>query len=226
VYLKIAIDGPAAAGKSTVAKAVASKIGYTYIDTGAMYRAVTLLALRHSIDLHNEKSLVEILKDNKILVSDNRVFINEEDVSSQVRSQEIANNVSIVGALPMIRDFMLHLQRDLAEKGCVVMEGRDIGTVVLPDAQLKIFITASPESRALRRKNDDKSPELQNIPLSVIVDEIEKRDKMDSKRKIAPLKKAKDAIVIDTTDLTVEQVVTKIVNLIYDKLNNNNKGVV
>lgn len=211
--MAIAIDGPAAAGKSTVAKIVADKLKFVYVDTGAMYRALTLKALESGIDPSDEEAVLELLQETEIeLISqDNgqRVLTDGKDVTEEIRYQPVSQNVSYIAALPDVREEMLRRQRRLAENRGVVMDGRDIGTHVLPDAAVKIFLVASAEERARRRHEENSA---KGIPSDFhkLKKEIIKRDEMDSKRKTAPLTKAEDAIEVDTTSLTIEDVVERV----------------
>lgn len=218
--LKIAIDGPAGAGKSTVAKKVAEALGYLYIDTGAMYRAATWLALSQHIPLEDSEAVVNAVANATIRLEPDttqkggkpRVFVNGEDVTDAIRTQQISQLVSPLSTIRKLRDLMLKEQRAMAECGGVVLDGRDIGTVVMPDAEVKIFLTASPEVRAERRVRD--LEELgERVDYNVILLEINERDLRDSTRTVAPLKQADDAKLIDTDKLTVEQVVEKILKL-------------
>ncbi len=210
----IAIDGPAGSGKSTTAKQVAKRLGFTYLDTGALYRALTLLALKNGIDIESEGELVNLLQQSKFQLQsqgdDIRIWINGEEATEAIRSPEVSRAVSMVARHPAVRREMVQLQRRLASQADVVVEGRDIGTVVFPEADLKIFLTASLEARAQRRLKElhEKGVE---IALHELKRDIERRDAIDSQRETAPLKKAEDAIVIDTTELTIDEQVDKIV---------------
>ena len=215
--LQIAIDGPAAAGKSTVAKRLSSELNLNYIDTGAMYRALTLLALENNTNIHDEEALVELLNAHKIETTDTETFIDGINVSSRIRQPDVTRTVSIVCAPAKVREQMVQMQRLLAQEGGAVMEGRDIGTVVLPNACLKIFMTASPRIRAERRKKDSKNPELADISVEQIEKEIARRDKLDSQREVAPLKPAEDAIILDTSEYSLENVVEKIIGFVKKK---------
>lgn len=203
----IAVDGPAGAGKSTVSKIVASKLGYTYIDTGAMYRAVALKSSRSTEDL------ADIVEDINIELDDRaRVFLDGTDVTKEIRTPEISKLASDVSKFPFVRKKLTELQRKMAERGSVIMDGRDIGTQVLPNADLKIFLTASLEERA-RRRFEELQAKGQTADLIAVKKEIALRDKQDSEREIAPLKKAVDAILIDSTNLTIDEVAGKILTL-------------
>lgn len=217
--MQIAIDGPASAGKSTVAKLVASKLNYVYCDTGAMYRTVTLMALRRGVAPDDAVAVEALLDDIKIefvpSAQGQLVRMNGEDVTLAIRQENVTNNVSAVAAIPAVRTYLTDLQRDIAAAGNIVMDGRDIGTTVLPDAQLKIFMVASVEERARRRFLDNAGKGI-HVSQAVLEKEIAERDRKDSSRTVSPLKQAADAIRLDTTNLTIEQVVTKILAL-YEK---------
>lgn len=219
--INVAIDGPAGAGKSTVAKQVADQLHYIYIDTGAMYRAITWKALQENIDAQDEEALAALLEQSKIRLepgkNGQKVYLDDEDVSSAIRIREVTNQASVVASHEKIRLGMLTLQRDLARHSGVVMDGRDIGTHVLPDAEVKIFLSASIEERAQRRFKELQQKG-QPITLAELMDEIRKRDKRDTERKIAPLRKADDALEIDSTGLTIDQVVQRIIQVVEQKL--------
>ena len=205
----IAIDGPAGAGKSTVSKIVAEKLGYTYIDTGAMYRAVGLKIFESGKPL-TEKFLEEVTEKIQIELDESaRVFVDGEEVTKKIRTPEVSKLASDVSKFGFVRKKLTELQRKMAEHGKVIMDGRDIGTQVLPNADLKIFLTASLEERS-RRRFDELTAKGQQVELSEIEKEIAARDKQDSERKIAPLKKADDAILLDTTNLKIDEVVERI----------------
>ncbi len=203
----IAVDGPAGAGKSTVSKIVANKLGYTYIDTGAMYRAVGLKYSETCEDLIDVVEKIDIELDDKA-----RVFVDGQDVTAKIRTPEISKLASDVSKFGFVRKKLTELQRKMAERGSVIMDGRDIGTQVLPNADLKIFLTASLEERARRRFEELKAKE-QIVNFDAIKTEIALRDKQDSEREIAPLKQADDAILIDSTHLTIDEVVAQILSL-------------
>ena len=208
----IAVDGPAGAGKSTVSKIVASKLGYTYIDTGAMYRAVGLKILESGQPL-DEKFLAEVTEKIEIELDESaRVFVNGEEVTKKIRTPEVSKLASDVSKFGFVRKKLTELQRKMAERGSVIMDGRDIGTQVLPNADLKIFLTASIEERA-RRRFEELQAKGQTVDLEEIQKEIFLRDKQDMEREIAPLKQADDAILLDTTSLTIEEVAEKILKL-------------
>ena len=217
----VAIDGPAGSGKSTVAKRVAAKLGCTYIDTGAMYRAVALLAERAGVDLSSESRLEAIAREAKIELpaGGTRVMLNGEDVTEAIRTPRISEAASKISAVPTVRRVLVEKQRAMASETSVVMEGRDIGTVVFPNADIKIFLDASPEIRKQRRlleqaaKGDPVSPE-------EIAREIEERDLRDRTRADSPLLQAPDAMYIDTSDLSLDEVEERILKLIRDRTSN------
>lgn len=209
--IQIAIDGPASSGKSTVAKIIAKQLGYTYLDTGAMYRSATFLALKNGIEVSNQEKIVELLESNPIRFGRNEngeqlVFVGECDVTLPIRDNQVTNNVSAVAALPLVREKLVHLQQEIAQAGGIVMDGRDIGTVVLPQAELKIFLIASVEERALRRFKENTKRGIET-DLETLKEEIAARDFKDSNRAISPLKAADDAIIFDTTGVSIEGVV-------------------
>ncbi|MEH7331397.1 (d)CMP kinase [Neobacillus drentensis] len=219
--LSIAIDGPAAAGKSTVAKIVAEKLGYIYIDTGAMYRALTYKAIANNLNLEEEDTLLKMLLLTSIeLLPSERgqlVFLDNQDVTDEIRSSEVTNSVSIVAKHQSVREEMVKRQQAFAIDGGVVMDGRDIGTHVLPNAEVKVFLLASVDERAERRHQENlQKGFLSN--LDQLKEEIARRDKIDSEREIAPLKKADDAIEIDTTSLAIPEVVEKIMALVHERV--------
>lgn len=219
--ISIAIDGPAAAGKSTVAKKLAEKLSYLYIDTGAMYRALTYLALQKGIDVHNEQALLKLLRDTYIELKPSQqgqlVFVNGEDVTNVIRSEDVTNNVSFVAKHSLVREEMVARQQALGAQGGVVMDGRDIGTHVLPRAEVKIFLKASVEERARRRHAENIARGFAS-DLETLKEEIARRDKMDSEREVAPLQKAEDAVEIDTTSLTIDDVVNKIMKIVNERV--------
>lgn len=217
-YKIIAIDGPAASGKSTVAKLVASKLGYLYIDTGAMYRAITLAWLEKYHSKSNleedEQRLVAILEnfDLKLRNNSKEIILNDRDISEAIRANEISKNVSYVSSFKLVRERLVELQRKIAQAQNVVLDGRDIGTVVFPQADLKIFMIASAQVRAARRLKDLEAKG-EKIALETLIQEISMRDKEDSERKESPLRKAEGAIEINTDNLTVAAVVQEILRL-------------
>ncbi len=211
--MKIAIDGPAGAGKSTISKAAAKKLGFIYIDTGAMYRAVGLAAVRQGIDTTDTEGVTSILDDIEISISydesGQQIFLNGENVSVDIRLPEISVAASNVAVIPAVRLKLVELQRELAAHNDVLMDGRDIGTYVLPDAEVKIFLTASVEERAMRRYRELAEKGIQ-ADFDEVKADMEYRDKNDSEREFAPLKPAEDSIILDNTDLSLEQSVDKI----------------
>lgn len=217
---KVAIDGPAGAGKSTIAKATSKKMQFVYIDTGAMFRAVGLAALRAEIDPNDVDRVNEMLPSVNIDISHSedgqQVFLNGENVSKEIRMPEVSVAASDISKIPQVRKKLLELQRSIAEKTDVIMDGRDIGTVVLPDAQLKIFLTASVEERAMRRYK-----ELVEKGIECDFDEVKRdmeyRDKNDSEREIAPLKPAEDSVIVDTTGKTLSESVEIILGIISER---------
>lgn len=204
IYHALAIDGPAGAGKSTVAKLLARRLGYTYIDTGAMYRATTLKALRLGIDI-NDPNQFGFLDWTRMEFHDGVLFVDGEDITGEIRSNDISNSVSIVASHIPVRNKLVNLQQQIAKDSNVVMDGRDIGAVVLPDADLKIFMTASVEERARRRHEENLSL---GIPSNYkrLISEIERRDKIDSSREYNPLRQAEDAVYLDTSDHDINAV--------------------
>jgi cytidylate kinase len=210
--ITIAIDGPAASGKSTVAKEVAKALNYIYIDSGAMYRALTLKALRSNIDVKDEASLVEMTKVSKITLDGVHIYLDDEDVSEAIRSIDVTNNVSAVSSYEGVREEMVNLQKEYGRKGGIVMDGRDIGTTVFPNAELKIFQIASVEERANRRYKENMRKGIA-CDLNTLKEEIKVRDFKDSTRSVSPLRKASDAIELDTSNLEPKEVVDKIIEL-------------
>lgn len=222
----VAIDGPAASGKSTSAKLLAKKLGFLYLDTGAMYRCVSWAVIKDEIDLSNDRQLLNFLKIFKIDLKNtgNRssFYVNNKDVTDLIRKSNISQKVSEVSAIPDIRDFMVDIQRNYAKSENCVMEGRDIGTVVFPKAEVKFFIIASDEVRAKRRKLELESLG-EKKSLSELIDEIRRRDDFDSNRGHSPLKKAFDAIEIDTTDLSIDEQVKLMLGIVKQKIIGNKK---
>ncbi len=219
--INIAIDGPAGAGKSTVAKGVAKKLGYIYVDTGALYRAIGVYALRNGIDTKDAEGVGAVLKDInvelKFVDGVQKVFLCGEDVSVDIRTPEASMAASNVSAIPAVRAFLLDLQRDIAKKNNCLMDGRDIGTVVLPDAQIKIFMTADVEERAMRRYKELQEKGI-NDSYEQVLTEMKERDYQDSNRPIAPLKPAEDSVIFDSTGHTLEQSVEELSALIGEKI--------
>ena len=215
--VNIAIDGPAGAGKSTLARQAAQRLGYIYADTGALYRTVGLYSLRNGVDTKNSAAVTATL--DKIDISlgftdeGQRVFLNGEDVSEAIRTPEASMGASDVSSVPEVRAFLLSLQKDIAKSNDCIMDGRDIGTVVLPDADVKIFLTASPEIRA-KRRYDELVAKGQQVKYEDVLDDLIKRDYQDSHREIAPLKPAEDSVTLDTGDMNFEQSLDALVSLI------------
>ena len=216
--ITVAIDGPAAAGKSTVAKEVAKRLGYTYIDTGAMYRAFTWYCMEKGVDCQNEGACCALIPEVTIKLRPNgQVLCNDIDITREIREPRVSGNVSYIASYKDIRLFLVDQQRNMAKKHSVIMDGRDIGTYVLPDADVKIFQIASVETRAVRRYDENIS---KGIPctLEEIENDVRKRDYIDSHRDFAPLKCAPDAITLDTSFMSVEEVVCKVIEIIDHKI--------
>lgn len=216
--IAVAIDGPAGAGKSTIARAAASSLGFIYVDTGALYRSIGLNALRKGVDLADTKAIENSLEGMKVELSFDEqgaqiVLLNGEDVSSLIRTPEVSMSASKVSAVPAVRAFLLDLQRNMAKTQSVIMDGRDIGTVVLPDAEVKIFLTASPEIRA-KRRFDELIQKGQQVKYEDVLADVIERDYNDSHRQIAPLKPAEDSVLADTSGLTLEESIELIINII------------
>ena len=215
--LNVAIDGPAGAGKSSVAREVASRHRLLYLDTGALYRAVGLRALEAGADTRDEAAVEALLPETDIALrfadGEQRVLLGGRDVSEEIRTQPVAMAASDVSAMPAVRAFLLELQRDIAAKNNCVMDGRDIGTVILPNADIKIFLTASAEERAIRRVKQLANKGIE-ADYATVIEEIRRRDEQDSTREISPLRPAPDACVVDSTNMTFEQVVTLISGMI------------
>jgi cytidylate kinase len=218
--LIIAIDGPSAAGKSTLAKRLAKDLGFTYLDTGAMYRALALKVLSEGIDINNDTALPELINRTEIDLAETggklKVLLDGEDVSEKIRTPEVSQMASKTSALKVVRHWMLVLQRALGQRGNVVAEGRDIGTVVFPDAEVKIYLDASVQERARRRVEELRKAGRQ-VSLDETLREMGERDKRDSERDLAPLRKANDAIAIDTTSLDAEDLARRVMQEIYKK---------
>ncbi len=219
--VNIAIDGPAGAGKSTLARKAAERLGYIYVDTGALYRTVGLYSIRKGFDTKDPASVGETLKDIDIKLGftdeGQRVYLNGEDVSEAIRTPEASMGASNVSAIPCVREFLFDLQKQIAKENDCLMDGRDIGTIVLPDAQVKIFLTASPETRA-KRRYDELVAKGSDVTFQDVLDDLIKRDYQDTHREIAPLKAADDAVVLDTSDFTFEQSLDAILDVITKKL--------
>lgn len=212
----VAIDGPAGAGKSTISKIIAQKLNLKYIDTGAMYRAVTLKAIKNNLDLYNNNEISHMVKNSNISINDEKFFIDGIDVTEEIRMPYVNEKVSIVSAMPEVREVLKEKQRKMAENFNVIMDGRDIGTNVLKDANIKIFLTASVEERAKRRYKEMIEKGISTTFEDVFKD-IENRDNIDSSRKANPLKKADDAVMLDTTGMKMNEVVDAIIKIIQDR---------
>ena len=219
-YISVAIDGPSGAGKSTVARAAAARLGYVYVDTGAMYRAIGLAVCRRGISGEDAAGIAAALPEIEIRLAyqdgAQRVMLNDEDVSDAIRTPEIAHYASKVSAVPEVRQFLLDVQRDMAKKGNILMDGRDIGTVILPDAPVKIFLTASAEKRAERRYLElvEKG---QQVTREGVLHDVVARDRQDMTRQTAPLKQAEDAVLLDTSDMTLEESIGAVLRIIREK---------
>ena len=212
--INIAIDGPSAAGKSTIAKKLAKQLNYVHLDTGAMYRCTSLKALRSGIDLTDEDAICAMLEDTEIrLTPDGQVFLDGEDVSTAIRTDENSLAASKVSALQKVREDLVRRQQKMAEAKGFIMDGRDIGTVVLKDAEVKIYMTASAEARAMRRYKQNVEQGLPTSDVETIAEEIRQRDYQDMHREHSPLRKADDAVEIDTSDMSIEEVTDAIYSL-------------
>jgi cytidylate kinase len=221
--LVIAIDGPAGAGKSTLAARIARKRGYLNIETGAMYRALALKAIRNDASFTDEAALFDLATSSRIepqpQIDGNRVLLDGENVSARIREQDVTEAASKVSVHPKVRAWMVERQREMGAQGGVVMEGRDIGTQVFPDAEVKVFLDAAPEVRGARRFQQNQSGAPGRAPLeAAIVEEMKERDRRDRSRASSPLKAADDAIVIDSTNLTLDQVIARVEQIIEEKL--------
>lgn len=220
--MNIAIDGPAGAGKSTIAKKAAGELGFIYVDTGAMYRAVAVYLTESDISASDEdlveKSIADISVEIKYEDGAQLVYLNGENVTGKLRTEAVGNMASKASALPCVREKLLSLQRDLAASNDVVMDGRDIGTNILPSAELKVYLTASSAVRAKRRYDELVAKGAENIDIEKIEQDIIQRDKQDMERKTAPLKRADDAVLIDSSDMTIEQVTDTIVGLARERM--------
>ena len=217
---KIAIDGPAATGKSTTAKRLAKKLSFIYIDTGAMYRAMGLYFIENNISLYDEQKINEVCNNIDIDIyyenDEQHIKLNGRDVTKLIRTEEVSKYASVTSSYLKVREKLVALQRKLAEKNSVIMDGRDIGTVVLPDAELKIFLTATEEERA-RRRYEELIEKGQDVTIEKVSDELKERDYRDSTRANSPLRQANDAILIDTTGMSINEVVEKIEELYNQK---------
>lgn len=221
-FKSIAIDGPAGAGKSTLARQLARELGYLYVDTGAIYRTVALRAVRAGADCSDSAQVVLLLEGMELRMDYGedgmqRMFLDGEDVSQAIRVNSVSQHASQVAAIPQVREFLLDYQRSLARERDVVMDGRDIGTVVLPEADVKIFLTASPQTRA-RRRLLELEQRGQSADFDTILREIQQRDEQDRTRAVSPLRQAEDAVVVDTTFLDLEQSLRKMLEVVKERL--------
>lgn len=219
--ISVAIDGPVGAGKSTIARTAAERMNFIYCDTGALYRAVGLYCNRNGVDMHDPSEIAMAMSDIKLEIrlvdGVQRIYLNGEDVSREIRLPEISMAASAVSAVPEVRAALLSMQRDIAETDSVIMDGRDIGTVVLPNADVKIFLTASPEVRA-KRRYDELIAKGSEVTFEEVLDDLNRRDYNDSHRAAAPLKQAADAVLADTSELDLEQSVELVCNIIKERL--------
>ncbi|MEG0855260.1 MAG: (d)CMP kinase [Terrisporobacter sp.] len=211
--LVIAIDGPAGAGKSTIAKIIAKELNINYIDTGAMYRAVTLKCLQNNINIEDEAAVIKLAKETEIDFRDNNIYLDGNIVNEEIRSIEVTSNVSNVAKIKEVRYLMVDVQREIGTRNSVILDGRDIGSYVFPNADYKFFLIATPEERGSRRYKELTEKGVQ-VKLQDVIDDIIKRDEIDSSREFAPLVKAEDAIEIDTTGKSIEDVVNSVLNRI------------
>lgn len=209
----IAIDGPAGAGKSTISKILAKKLKIAYIDTGAMYRAITLKIINQGIDLNDKAKILEVLNVTTIDFHDNHIFLDGVKVDEEIRKNEVSTKVSFIAKMKEVRQILVHLQREISKNKSVIMDGRDISTYVLPNAEYKFYITASVVERGMRRYKE-LNEKGYNVELKKIIEEIENRDRIDSTREFAPLKKSPDAIEIDTTGKTIDEIVVQLLETI------------
>lgn len=223
----VAIDGPSGAGKSSISKAVAEKLGFLYVDTGALYRATALGLLEKEVPLDDIEKVTDALKTIKVDIchdsTGQRVLLDGKDVTKDIRSQDVSRSASLASAIPAVREFLLDLQIEIASKNNIIMDGRDIGTVVLPNAQVKIFLTASPQERARRRLGQMKSSGMK-AEYSTVLRDINERDDRDVNRELAPLKPAEDAVMVDSTKNQKYQTVAIIVEIIQKKLDEQDKA--
>lgn len=219
--INVAIDGPAGAGKSTISRAAAKKLGFIYVDTGALYRTVGFNALKNKIDTKDSelvsKSLNNIKIELKFINGEQRVYLNNEDVSSEIRTPDVSMAASDVSAIPSVREFLFDLQRNIAKENNCIMDGRDIGTVVLPDAKIKIFLTASAQARA-KRRFDELAEKGIKTEYEDVLSDIKTRDYNDSHRAIAPLKQSEDAIMVDTTNIGLKESIELLTSIIEEHM--------
>ncbi|MBQ9947245.1 MAG: (d)CMP kinase [Oscillospiraceae bacterium] len=220
-YVSVAIDGPVGAGKSSIARNVAKTLGYIYVDTGALYRAIGLYCHRKGVDMNDNAAVISVLPDTKpeirLIDGTQHIYLNGEDVSEEIRLPEISMAASAVSAVPEVRAALLDLQRNMAKTNNVIMDGRDIGTVVLPNASVKIFLTAKPEIRAKRRYDELIAKGVQTT-FEEVLDDLNKRDYNDSHRAVAPLKQAEDAVLADTSELDFEQSCKLVCDIIKERV--------
>lgn len=211
--LVIAVDGPAGAGKSTIAKIVADKLNINYIDTGAMYRAITYKVLTNNIDINDEKAIVEVAKNSDIDFKDNNIYLDGKILKEEIRTPQVSHNVSNIAQIKDVRHLMVDVQRDIGNKSSVILDGRDIGSYVFPNADYKFYLVASPEERGERRYKELIKKGYETT-LDEVINDVIRRDKIDSNREFAPLVKAKDAIEIDTTGKNIDNVVESVISKI------------
>ena len=211
--LVIAIDGPAGAGKSTISKLIAKNLGINYIDTGAMYRAITYKCIKEDIDVNDIQRVVDLCSRTDVDFVDNYIYLDGQRLNEEIRTLQVSSRVSDVAKIPQVREFLLEKQREIGKRSDVILDGRDVGTHIFPDAKYKFFLNASAQERGRRRYQEliDKG---QSVVLEEIIEDIKKRDYIDSTRKVAPLVKADDAIEVDTTSMTIDQVVTYISDMV------------
>ncbi len=211
--LVIAIDGPAGAGKSTISKLIAKNLGINYIDTGAMYRAITYKCIKENIDVNDIQRVVDLCSRTDVDFVDNNIYLDGQRLDEEIRTLQVSSRVSDVAKIPQVREFLLEKQREIGKRSDVILDGRDVGTHIFPDAKYKFFLNASAQERGRRRYQEliDKG---QSVALEEIIEDIKKRDYIDSTREVAPLLKADDAIEVDTTSMTIDQVVTYISDMV------------